>query len=848
MSRNLLYPAAFELFLPTLGYQGFALVHMRSHEEAARAVSGINHKFAPHVSAGDEPLVADVWDEETYQNLMMRDNLRQYADSMRKASSWYEKHKNDPFPGSDVPSPCRFFALGRGCIFGRNCIFTHAAIPGPALINNGAGDPAGVPIAPPGEDLLPPRPVGGPLNLAGGPRPIMRAGVVFEEPPRNVNRGPPVPLPTNEHLRHAPQDVIRGPPPRPHPFGVGVEGGSGANPGDNQGGAFGRRDLPGHLGQQQQQARPDRRGVMRGQEMVAGDGGRGVGVGGGTADRPPWQPDERGRRVPPHANIGGVLNRREEHLAGRGPPRPMQENRVKREPQSPVENDRGWHPANTRTPGVNVGHDGRHHFPGNHPDQDRGYVDGDDGPSRIVKQRRTESIDSRRGHRDSPWLAEPRARSRSNDRRAGQILPSRVNRGRDGGGGVDQSRSFEGGGFDNKRGHAMVRNERRRSESLVFGSEEERGYSHGKDDRDPDRRGRRRSPVSAGRGYQRERVDRQRHEGDREHRRRAADSNDSEDGARGSTTNRRGIQLGNGGERGRRGHDKGEDFGSDNDDAGSFSRRNRKRNDRDRGQYGNDDHDDLRSSSQDSDGGRRSWGYGSSRGSRGTAANKRAGSTKKKRGRGEKDDDNSDDEEENRKGRTKGKTKTRREIDSSQLEERRRRRSRNSYVDDTVDDEDVVSHTGSSSRKKSNSTPFAEAFTEPLPPKTTFTVTAKVCDKPSKQLQLQPQSPPPIAVPPTTFAITMPDDLNWALSASQRENDEQERQQGNWSRVGDERGPGGRGSGGRGQVGRGRGGRGAGGRGSSGRGSGGRGEGPAGRGTGGGGRGRGGGPERWNQW
>lgn len=99
---------------------------MRSQEEAARAVAGLNKEVVPHVSEGrDTPLVAAVWSEEAYQALMAKDNMRRYADSMRKASTWYEKHKNTGFHGPAGPIPCRFFALGRGCMFGRNCVYGH---------------------------------------------------------------------------------------------------------------------------------------------------------------------------------------------------------------------------------------------------------------------------------------------------------------------------------------------------------------------------------------------------------------------------------------------------------------------------------------------------------------------------------------------------------------------------------------------------------------------------------------------------------------------------------------------------------------------------------------------------
>lgn len=107
--------------------QEFVFVHMKYLEEAERAVVGLSGRLLPNVSAGrNVPLMAAVWREEMYQALMSRDNMRTYADSMRKASTWYEKHKNLMFEGTAEGSiPCRFFALGRGCVFGNNCEFVH---------------------------------------------------------------------------------------------------------------------------------------------------------------------------------------------------------------------------------------------------------------------------------------------------------------------------------------------------------------------------------------------------------------------------------------------------------------------------------------------------------------------------------------------------------------------------------------------------------------------------------------------------------------------------------------------------------------------------------------------------
>lgn len=119
---------------------------MRSPEEANRAVAGLDSRIEPHVSGGTEPLLATVWSDQTYQLLMQRDSMRRYADAIRKASTWYEKNKNIGFQGPN-PMPCRFFALGRGCIFGRNCIFAHGPVvanpsdlrSAPAVVGDGDG-------------------------------------------------------------------------------------------------------------------------------------------------------------------------------------------------------------------------------------------------------------------------------------------------------------------------------------------------------------------------------------------------------------------------------------------------------------------------------------------------------------------------------------------------------------------------------------------------------------------------------------------------------------------------------------------------------------------------------------
>lgn len=94
-------------------------------------MAGLNGDIMPHISphvsdhsgAPPPPLTAAIWREELYQALMSRENMRIYADSMRRASTWYEKQtKSDVV---DKLMPCCFYALGRGCIFGTNCVFIH---------------------------------------------------------------------------------------------------------------------------------------------------------------------------------------------------------------------------------------------------------------------------------------------------------------------------------------------------------------------------------------------------------------------------------------------------------------------------------------------------------------------------------------------------------------------------------------------------------------------------------------------------------------------------------------------------------------------------------------------------
>lgn len=127
-----------------------------------RAVAGLSGKLVPHVTEQlDHKLSASVWSENAYQELMAKDNMRWYADSIRRASTWYEKHKNVGFVGpAGDPLPCNFFALGRGCMFGRNCVFRHDSAP--PQHNTAGGSLVGIGV-PPSMATPPP-----PLRPAGG--------------------------------------------------------------------------------------------------------------------------------------------------------------------------------------------------------------------------------------------------------------------------------------------------------------------------------------------------------------------------------------------------------------------------------------------------------------------------------------------------------------------------------------------------------------------------------------------------------------------------------------------------------------------------------------------------------
>ncbi|CAM9585342.1 unnamed protein product [Scytosiphon promiscuus] len=172
--------------------EGFVFVHMKSHDEASRAVAGLNGKVVPHVSpqASDRfagpplPLTAAIWREDQYQSLISRENMRVYADSMRRASTWYEKQTKSGFKDPlGARMPCRFFALGRGCIFGNNCGFTHEQLLAhPAQAGNahgGADGPGLNPLATKPQRALPGPPYGqGPNARAGlAPPPFRQARV-----------------------------------------------------------------------------------------------------------------------------------------------------------------------------------------------------------------------------------------------------------------------------------------------------------------------------------------------------------------------------------------------------------------------------------------------------------------------------------------------------------------------------------------------------------------------------------------------------------------------------------------------------------------------------------------------
>lgn len=219
-------------------------VHMRSLDEAARAVAGLDGRVVQVVAKdANIPLRAAVWREEIYQALMARDNMRRYADSVRKASTWFEKHKDSVFrPGDDIR--CRFYAMGRGCIFGHSCVFRHeqplpnGAPGGPGNNYNGRAlddtdaTATAVPAVAGGlrhihggrvlNNTAPAAAVGGPGNMHSGRPSDNVAGPVSRGPPMGQGIPP---------LRHMGANQ---PPPPPHTDTSRAPGGEGG-PGDGIG-------------------------------------------------------------------------------------------------------------------------------------------------------------------------------------------------------------------------------------------------------------------------------------------------------------------------------------------------------------------------------------------------------------------------------------------------------------------------------------------------------------------------------------------------------------------------------------------------------------------------------------
>lgn len=182
---------------------------MKYLEEAERAVVGLSGRLLPNVSAGrNVPLMAAVWREEMYQALMSRDNMRRYADSMRKASTWYEKHKNLMFEGRAEGSvPCRFFALGRGCIFGNNCDFIHENCFQVGVTRDALGRSAITNGAPPDPLVISSSMPSGRHEMMGGEHPAARHRVPVndsrQEHPRDV-------FVQNDEQHSRPSTSIRG--------------------------------------------------------------------------------------------------------------------------------------------------------------------------------------------------------------------------------------------------------------------------------------------------------------------------------------------------------------------------------------------------------------------------------------------------------------------------------------------------------------------------------------------------------------------------------------------------------------------------------------------------------------
>lgn len=704
--------------------KGFVLVHMRSPEEAARAELGLNTKVEPHVSGGHEPLLASVWNEQMYQLLMARESMRRYADSMRKASTWYEKNKNVDFQGPN-PMLCRFFALGRGCIFGRNCVFAHGPAPAdppppPAHALNNVG---------PAVTRVPPRLVGGPANAPG----TAMSGsddLLYQQRPL---------------LDHTPRDY-RGQPPGRYPHGDGfTERRRGGTMGHDFRGAIvdcgsdraGERDIDRVVDREGGRVEDDM--LRRGVGGAGGGGGYGRsgsgGGGGGDGNRSnsrSWQPAPRakgGARVSPYSDTGSDKN----------------DLSMEKDRPAPRMESRGWYPAE---PSDDVGDSRRQ----DKSPENRGFVPGGakragqrrsesvgsrrgrrEGANR-TEQQRSESVGSRRGRREGARSRDHRDRSRSQEHHTGGKVPSRAKNGerRDSGDSYTANHSF--GKTSNSRrsgspnaswnipsprrhsiGRARDVHRHNNNSSDVIGSEEKHGSSprkrNGREQEHrssrPDKRGLRLPGDS--KDVLRDADNRVRHDGQRT---RPSDSeNESDYDARHKTSSR-----GGGSRRGMRKRDKHEANGnsiSDEEGSSSFSRKaSGKRGDggdrRTRQRYSMEKR--ARDSSLDTGERNKTKSYGprvpasdNSRSSRGV------------------DRDISSEAPARRKGR-----------DFEYVQE--------------------VSTGGHVARGKKK--PMAA-------PHTTFTVTARMGD-------VEPQPLATAAAVPTRFSITMPPNLNRALAGSPR--------------------------------------------------------------------------------
>lgn len=731
---------------------------MRSHEEAARAVKGLTSKVRREVSAGQEPLLASVWDEQTYRILMMRDNLRQYADNMRKASSWFEKHKHTNGMGPEGRLPCRFFALGHGCIFGVNCKFAHGMnLRGPPVVNGAAGVPPSASAAVPG----PVRPMGGMTIPHRTLHPTPADGEVNRPPLRGVDGGQP------------PEDARNGPPPPLYPRG----GGAGERGGRSD--AFGGRGGPSRPLNPQHHGN---HGMVRDPGTVVNEGGSGMGRGqeGGRT----WLPEDRERRVLPNSDIDKARhNGRDEYMAERGPPHavevPRREMRDRSHGDDRRPEHRGWHHGEPPAHRGDAGQGIRYRSEELPPHQSQGYPDGSGGRggrSRHPAERKvTASIDSRGRRRDSP-RREMRTQSHSPER-----APPHMNGIR---GGRDAQR--KGGdlarGGSGSKGHPGHHD---RSDILIFGSEEEFGSRSRSDRRDRDgRRWRGRSP-SGKRGYRgdgRERAEREsRNRDGRGWRNRGRDGEST-----GGTSGR---------ERGGKVRDRSRDYNDRKAKKSTSKTKGKIRKNR-RQRYGKNDSDsdfdsdsdsDERSSSPFSRGGRddryrdfRTQRNVSDRGYRGKRNS----------------DDEQDDRDRHQERRNKSAKRARSDSSERGRPERRPRNRRDSYnAEPNSEDDDAasISRSHASSKKRTFAAPSAAPAAA-----TTFTVTANAVDLPPNRQSLPLVPAAPVEVPPTRFSITVPPSMQYALARSPRFADvDQEQDATTWEKGG--RGPGGRGSGGRGR-------------------------------------------------